>query len=69
MAQRNPSIEFEDIPLDNARRMSRGPRMDPELDLARKQNIQLLDNTATCMPLPERRSPTRIKHRIVRRCQ
>ena len=25
MAERPPTIEFEDIPLDQARRMSRGP--------------------------------------------
>ena len=27
MAQQPPTIEFEDVPLDEARRMSRGPRM------------------------------------------
>jgi hypothetical protein len=26
-----PPIQFEDVPLDQARRMSRGPRMDPQL--------------------------------------
>jgi len=31
MADSPPGIEFEDIPLDDARRMGRGPRMDPVL--------------------------------------
>ena len=37
--------------------MSRGPRMDPELYHALKQNIQSLENTATRMTLPEGTQP------------
>ena len=29
MAQQYPTIEFQDIPLKDARTMGRGPRMDP----------------------------------------
>jgi hypothetical protein len=46
MAQRPPITEFEDIPLDEARRLCRGHRMNPELYNALKQNIQSPDNTA-----------------------
>ena len=31
MAEPVSSIQFEDIPIDAARRIGRGPRMDPEL--------------------------------------
>jgi hypothetical protein len=29
MADSVPAIQFDDIPMEDARRMSRGPRMDP----------------------------------------
>ena len=31
MADDSSPIQFEDMPLDEARRMGRGPRMDPQL--------------------------------------
>jgi len=31
MADQPPSFQFEDVPLDEARRMGRGPRMEPML--------------------------------------
>jgi hypothetical protein len=40
VAQQPLTIEFEDVPLDEARGMSRGPRMDAELYHALKQKIQ-----------------------------
>jgi hypothetical protein len=46
MAEQPPSIQFEDVPLDQARRMGRGPRMNPELYHALKQKIQSLEDTA-----------------------
>ncbi len=42
MADPSSPIEFEDVPLDEARRMGRGPRMNPELYNALKQKIQSL---------------------------
>ena len=66
MAQQPPPIHFEDIPLDEARRIGRGPRMDPELYQALKGNIQSLDNTATRITLPEGTSPTTMKNRLLR---
>jgi hypothetical protein len=66
MAEQPPSIQFEDVPLDQARRMGRGPRMNPELYHALKQKIQSLEDTATRMPLPEGTRPTTMKTRILR---
>jgi hypothetical protein len=59
MAERSPIIEFEDVPLTEARRMSRGLRMDPELYHALREKIQSLDNTATRLTIPEARVPPR----------
>jgi hypothetical protein len=66
MAQQLPTIQFEDIPIEEARRMSRGPRMNPELYNALKQKIQSLDTTAIRMPLLDGTSPTTMKNRILR---
>jgi hypothetical protein len=66
MAEQSPSIQFEDIPLEEARRIGRGPRMDPALYQAFKEKIQSLDNTATRLALPEGTSPTTMKNRFLR---
>jgi precorrin-4 methylase len=66
MAEQPPSIQFEDVPLEEARRMGRGPRMDPELYHAFKEKIQSLDNTATRITIPEGTSPTTMKNRLLR---
>jgi hypothetical protein len=66
MAERPPTIEFEDMPLDQARGMSRGPRMDPELSHALTQKIQSLGITATRIALPDGTNPTTMKNRILR---
>ena len=66
MAQQSPPIDFEDVPIEEARRMDRGSRMDPELYAALKQKIQSLDNAAARLPLPEGTSPTTMKNRILR---
>ena len=66
VAQRPSTIEFEDVPLDEARRMSPGPRMDLELYHALKVKIKLLDNTATRLTIPEGTSTTTMKNRILR---
>jgi hypothetical protein len=41
MAESSPQIHFEDIPLEEARRMRRGPRMDPVLFHALQGKIQI----------------------------
>jgi hypothetical protein len=65
MAQQSPTIEFEDIPLAEARTMSRGSRMDPELYQAFKDKIQSLDNTATRLMVPEGMSVKTMKNHIL----
>jgi hypothetical protein len=66
MAQQLPPIHFEDIPLDEARRMGRGPRMNPELYYAFKEKIESLRNSATRITIPEGTRPTTMKNRILR---
>jgi hypothetical protein len=66
MAQQSQPIHFEDIPLAEARTMGRGPRMDPELYHAFKDKIQLLDDTAARLTLPEGTSSTTMKNRLLR---
>jgi hypothetical protein len=39
MAEPPPPIQFEDVPLDEARRMGRGPRMEPMLYDTLRQKI------------------------------
>ena len=66
MADQAPSFQFEDIPIEEARKIGRGPRMDPEIYHALKENIQSLDNTASRISLPDGTSPTTMKNRILR---
>jgi hypothetical protein len=65
MAEPPPPIQFEDVPLNEARRMSRGPRMDPELYHALKEKLPSLDDTATRLRVPEGTSVTTMKARIL----
>lgn len=60
------AIQFEDVPLDEARRMGRGPRMDPILYQAMKEKIRALDGTAARLTLPDGTSPTTMKNRLLR---
>ena len=66
MAQQPPIIEFEDIPLEDARKMGRGPRMDPILYQALRTKLQLLTSQAVRMPLPDGTNPTTMKNRLLR---
>jgi hypothetical protein len=66
MAQPSSPIQFEDVSLEEVRRMGRGPRIDPELYRALQQKIPSLDTTAARMTIPEGTSPTTMKHRILR---
>jgi hypothetical protein len=59
-------VEFEDIPLKDARTMSRGPRIDPLLYQALKHKIQLLSTAAARMTLPDGVNTTTMKNRILR---
>jgi hypothetical protein len=42
-----PSFQFEDVPLNEARRMGRGPRMEPMLYDTLRHKIQSLSTDAT----------------------
>jgi hypothetical protein len=65
MAQSTPAIQFEEIPVDEARRMSRGSRMDPELYQALKEKIASRDSAATHRTIPEGTTPMTMKNRIL----
>jgi hypothetical protein len=61
-----PPIQFEDIPMDEARRMGRAPRMEPLLyDMLRKKIQSLADQAARIRFGPEIR-PGRMKNYILR---
>jgi hypothetical protein len=66
MADQTSPILFEDIPLEEARRMRRGPRMDPQLYQELKTRIPALSSHAVHMTIPEGTSPTTMKNRILR---
>jgi hypothetical protein len=61
MAEPLPSIQFEDVPLDEARRMGRGPRMEPMLYDTLRQKIQSLSTDATRIHLGPEMTPTLMK--------
>jgi hypothetical protein len=66
MADDSSPIQFEDVPLDEARRMGRGPRMDPQLYQELKTRIPSLSSHAVHMTIPEGTSPATMKNRIIR---
>jgi len=66
MAEPVSSIQFEDVPIEEARRMGRGPRMDPQLYQELKSRIPKLSSHAVHMTIPEGTSPTTMKNRILR---
>jgi hypothetical protein len=66
MAEQPPSFQFEEVPLEEARRMGRGPRMDPELYQELRTRIQALSDQAVRMMIPDRISQSTMKTRILR---
>ena len=65
VAQQMPPIQFEDIPLEEARRMSRSSRTDPELYQALTETLHTLGDHATRITLPEGVRVTTMKNRIL----
>jgi hypothetical protein len=66
MADYSSPIQFDDIPLDQARLMGRGPRMEPMLyDTLHKKIQSLTDQAARIRFRPEIR-PARMKNYILR---
>ena len=66
MADQAPSFQFEDVPLDEARRMGRGPRMEPMLYDTLRHKIQALSSEATRIRLGPEITPQRMKNYILR---
>jgi precorrin-4 methylase len=66
MGESPPGIEFEDIPLEEARRVGRGPRMDPALYDALTKKIQSLSTHAVRIRFEAGVNVTTMKNRIVR---
>jgi hypothetical protein len=66
MANQSPPIQFEDVPLDEARRMGRGPRMDPQLYHDLKTKLQSLSDHAVRMTVPDGTNPQTMRNRIQR---
>ena len=64
MAEQPPPIQFEDVPLDEARRMGRGPRMEPMLYETLRHKIQALSSEAVCIRLGPEIRPERMKNYI-----
>jgi hypothetical protein len=65
MADHKPQMEFEDIPLEDARRMGRGPRMEPLLYDTLRQKIQSLSTEATRIRLGPEIRPARMKQYLL----
>jgi hypothetical protein len=66
MAEQAPSMQFEDVPREEARRMGRGPRMDPQLYSELKTRLPALSSHAVHMTIPDGTSPNTMKNRIAR---
>jgi hypothetical protein len=66
MAEQFPRMQFEDVPLEEARRMGRGLRMDPQLYQELRSRIQSLSDQAVRMAIPDGTSLAAMKNRILR---
>lgn len=65
MADDSSPIQFEDVPLDQARRMGRGPRMEPQLYETLRQKIQSLSSEAVRIRLGPEITPNRMKNYLL----
>jgi hypothetical protein len=66
MAEQHSPIRFEDVPLEEARRMGRGPRMEPLLYDTLKKKIQALSDDAVRIRLGPEIRPERMKNYLLR---
>jgi len=64
MAEQPSPIQFEDVPLDEARRMGRGPRMEPMLYDTLRNKIQSLAGNAVHVRLSPEIRPQRMRNYI-----
>jgi hypothetical protein len=65
MADQSFPLQFEDIPLDEARRMGRGPRMEPMLYDTLRQKLQSLSSEAVRIHLGPEIRPQRMKNYLL----
>jgi hypothetical protein len=65
MADQPSPFQFDDIPLDEARRMGRGPRMEPMLYETIRRKLQTLSSEAVRIHLGPEISPTRMKNYLL----
>jgi hypothetical protein len=65
MADQPSPFQFDDIPLDEARRMGRGPRMAPMLYDTIRQKLQTLSHEAVRIQLSPEITPTRMKNYLL----
>jgi hypothetical protein len=65
MADDSNGMAFEDISLEEARRMGRGPRMEPMLYDTLRQKIQALTDQATHIRLGPEIRPARMKQYLL----
>jgi hypothetical protein len=66
MADQSSPFEFEDVPLDQARLMGRGPRMEPMLYDTLRKKTQDLSTAAVRIHLGPEMTPQRMKNYILR---
>jgi hypothetical protein len=65
MAEQSSPLQFEDVPLDQARRMRRGPRMEPMLYETLRQKIQSLSSEAVRINLGPELTANRMKNYLL----
>jgi hypothetical protein len=66
MADQSSPFRFEDIPLEDARRMGRGPRMEPMLYDTLRTKIQSLSSEAVRIRLGPEITPQRMRNYLLR---
>jgi hypothetical protein len=65
MADQSSPFQFEDVPIHEARRMGRGPRMEPMLYDTLRQKIQALSSEAVRIHLGPEITPQRMKNYLL----
>src|ERR671925_805017 len=66
MSDQPSPFQFDDIPLEQARRMGRGPRMEPMLYETLRQKIQALSSEAVRIRLGPEITPQRMRNYLLR---
>ena len=64
MAGQSSLIAFADVPLEEARRIGRGPHMDPQFYRELRTRIPSLSDQAVRLTIPDGTSQSTMKYRI-----